>query len=291
MITVCTPTFNRAYCLSGVYDSLCSQNFRDFEWIIVDDGSTDETSKLVEGWSNEAPFLIRYIWQENSGKHVAVNTAINAAKGELFLIFDSDDRCTLTALNEFWLAWQSIEMRKDEIAGITVLSCYSDGEIIGSKFPFESEDFMHVFYDENKISGDKWDIHQTRILKEFSFPVFTGEKFCPEVVVWNRISSKYKTMFLNKPLKIVTYLPDGLSANSISHRISSCRTTLLCYSEQMDLNISLNTRFRASINYVRFSLHSDEPVAYLGRRWLFSFFAILPGLSLWVKDRYALSRK
>ena len=99
--TVFTPTFNRAYTLQGVYESLAMQTFRDFEWIIVDDGSTDNTENLISEWKKEANFVIRYYYQTNQGKHIASNKGVKEAQGELFLFLDSDDRCVPQTLEVF----------------------------------------------------------------------------------------------------------------------------------------------------------------------------------------------
>ena len=101
VFTVFTPTYNRAYTLHRVYESLKAQTYRDFEWLIVDDGSNDNTRELIQKWQNESLFSIRYIYQQNSGKHIAFNRAVREAKGELFLTLDSDDACVEEALERF----------------------------------------------------------------------------------------------------------------------------------------------------------------------------------------------
>lgn len=120
--TVFTPTYNRVQTLSRVYESLQVQTFSDFEWLIVDDGSVDRTRELVEGWQMEACFPIHYLWQENQGKHVAFNYALQEARGELFLTLDSDDACVPEALERFYFHWNAIpENRKGQFSAVTAL--------------------------------------------------------------------------------------------------------------------------------------------------------------------------
>jgi len=258
-ITVCTPTFNRGSYLDRVFDSLCIQDFCSFEWIIVDDGSTDQTDFVVNGIASIAKFPVIYIKQPNSGKHVAVNKALDLARGELFLVLDSDDRCTADALSFFYTEWQGICDRKTEVAGITVLTMDRNGEVVGSPFPYERcIDFLPQFYERFRVMGDKWNIHQTAILKEYRFPETPNENFCPEGLVWNRIATRYKMLFVNKPLGIKEYLPDGLSANITKRRIHSPINTMMYYHELIESNLSLISRLRGAVNYFRFALHSRK---------------------------------
>lgn len=259
LITVFTPTFNRGIYLNRVFESLLIQDFKLFEWIIIDDGSNDETELIVNKIVNICEFEIKYIKQNNSGKHVAINKAVDLARGELFLILDSDDRCKLGALSFFHNEWKKISYKANEIAGITVLTEFENGKIVGSSFPFERMiDFLPKFYSKYKVKGDKWDIHQTIVMKKYRFPETLNEKFCPEGLVWNRISKEYKTLFINKSMKIVEYLPDGLSSNILNARINSPINTLTYYEELVKNSLYIKAYFRAVINYFRFAFHSKN---------------------------------
>src|SRR4028119_2117569 len=220
LFTVFTPTYNRAHTLHRVYDSLKAQTYRDFEWLIVDDGSTDDTKQLVEQWQKEANFPIRYIYQENAGKHVACNRGVREAKGELFLTFDSDDACVPEALERFKYHWDSIpEDKRDNFSAVTALCVDQDGKLVGNTFPFDITDSNSIeIHTKYNSFGDKWGFQRTEVLKEFPFPEFPGEKFIAEGIVWNRLSSKYQTRYVNEKLKIVEYREDGITASSARMR-------------------------------------------------------------------------
>ena len=260
--TVFTPTYNRAHTLHRVYDSLHTQTYRDFEWLIIDDGSTDNTKELVEQWQKEANFPIRYIHQENAGKHVACNRGVCEAKGELFLTFDSDDACVPETLERFKYHWDSIpEDKRESFSAITALCVDREGRLVGNLFPFDIID-SNTFEMETKyhIVGDKWGFQRTDVLKEFPFPEIPGEKFVTEGIVWNRLSHKYQTRFVNEKLKIVEYMNDGLTASSVRVRASNPLGARLYYQEYLRLDIPLNKKIKNLINYIRFSFHADTSI-------------------------------
>ena len=142
--TVFTATYNRAHTLHRVYDSLKAQTFRDFEWLVVDDGSSDTTEDLVRQWRRQSDFAIRYIWQNNAGKHIAVNRGVQQARGELFLIVDSDNAFVSEALERLKFHWDSIpEGEKEEFSAVTCLCEDPDGNLVGSRFPFDPLTRIH----------------------------------------------------------------------------------------------------------------------------------------------------
>ena len=157
--TVFTATYNRAHVLHRVYESLRAQTFRDFEWLVVDDGSTDETRALIEGWRDEANFPIRYYHQEeNQGKHVAYNRAVTLARGRLFLTLDSDDACVAHALERFNQYWNAIpEHERPKFSAITCLCADHKGHVLGKPFPDQvvDSDSLDCRY-RLKVRGEKW---------------------------------------------------------------------------------------------------------------------------------------
>jgi len=255
--SVFTPTYNRAHTLNGVYESLCNQSFTNFEWIIIDDGSVDKTGLLVKGWQEQGKMNIRYFKQKNQGKHVAHNFAVDMAKGELFLVFDSDDRCTPEALETFKRYWDDIPLeKKGEYSTISALCMNQKGEVLGGEYPENINDIHSVKQQiALRSNGDKWGVNTTKSMREYKFPVFPSERFIPEGIVWNGLSKKYSTRFINKPLKIVEYLEDGLTGSSTLIRAKSPKGTTLAYQEQLGLPIGIINKLRAAINFVRFSLH------------------------------------
>ncbi|MBD2002390.1 MULTISPECIES: glycosyltransferase family 2 protein [Cyanophyceae] len=258
--TVFTPTYNRAYTLHRVYQSLKSQTYRDFEWLIIDDGSTDNTRELVEQWQQEANFPIRYIYQENQGKYIAWNRGVEEAKGELFLCFDSDDECVPEALERFIFHWKSIpETQKEKFSSVVSLCKDRNGKLIGTKFPQDitDSDFLSLQY-KLKVKGDKWGFDKTSVLKKCLFPVIKGEKHIPEGVVWNAVARNYNTRFVNEVLKIVEYLPDGLSRCKTTSKyacgVKIWHKSLLNEYTDWFWHAPLSF-FRSSVNYSRFSFH------------------------------------
>jgi hypothetical protein len=180
------------------------------------------------------------------------------ANGELFLTFDSDDACVPETLERFKYHWDSIpEDKRDKFSAVTALCVDRDGRLVGNTFPFDISD-SNTFEMETKyrILGDKWGFQRTDVLKEFPFPEIPGEKFITEGIVWNRLSNKYQTRFVNEKLKIVEYMIDGLTASSVRMRARNPIGARLYYQEYLRLNIPLKTKFKNLINYIRFSFHA-----------------------------------
>jgi glycosyltransferase involved in cell wall biosynthesis len=203
--TVFTGTRNRAHTLPRVYESLKAQTFRDFEWLIIDNESTDGTPELIARWQAEADFPIRYIYHANRGQHGSANRGAQEARGELFLRFDSDDSCEPNALERLKHHWDSIPPdERHRFAGVTVLTNNERGEIHGTRFPFDptDSDSIEIRY-RYKVQGEKWGVLRTEIAREFPFPEIPGYVgLMPSSIVWNAIARRYKTRYVNEALKI-----------------------------------------------------------------------------------------
>jgi len=202
--TVFTPTYNRADTLYRVYDSLCQQTFRDFEWLIVDDGSEDTTQNIVSQWQADAKFPIHYYWQANQGKAVAANYAAQKANGALFLPLDSDDACVPTALERLYFHWQSIpRAERQKFSAVTCLCMDENGQLVGTRFPRDiidsnSAEIRYRYH----VRGEKWGFQRTDMLREYRFPTDTAVNHIPEGILWNAIAKKYRTRFVNEILRI-----------------------------------------------------------------------------------------
>lgn len=254
MITVFTPTYNRASLLSRLYDTLILQTYKNFEWIIVDDGSKDNTKEVVNSFVTERKIDIHFVQQENGGKHRAINTGVSLAKGELFFILDSDDVLPNNALELVAENYKSIKDNAS-FAGVSGIDGYFDGQSIGTGLPSEllncnSVDIRYKYH----VKGDMKEIFRTSVMKEFPFPDIEGEKFCPEVLVWNRIARKYKLRYFNKIIYKVEYQPEGLTSNIVKARMNSPIASMICYSEILQLDIPFIDKFKTAINYWRFRL-------------------------------------
>lgn len=212
--TVFTPTHNRAETLSRVLESLRSQTFRDFEWLVIDDGSTDQTRELVDIWSRDLDieFPIRYLWQENAHKKVAHNRAVKEARGEMLVVFDSDDRCVPNALERFWRHWSAIPgQEKERFVGVSGLCMDDAGVIVGNRFPtneYIDSDSLEVKY-RHGISGEKWGAMRVDVLRAFPFREDIPG-YVPEGTVWYAIARNYKVRFFNEALRVYSQDVPGL---------------------------------------------------------------------------------
>ena len=258
--TVFTPTYNRAHLIHRVYESLQKQTLKDFEWLVVDDGSSDNTKEVIEKFKQSANFPIRYIYQENGGKHRAFNRGVKEAQGEFFLTADSDDWFLDDALEKLKKYWDLIpKEEKEHFSAVTGLCQDQDGNIIGDKYPkdiFDSNSFETTFI--YKIKGEKWGFQRTEVLKKFPFQEFEGEKFIAESSVWFKLSKQYKTRYINEPLRIYEINEDSLSSDTINLRIKNPKGTFYTYSQQIFLPIPLKFRLKSMINCIKFSLYKKE---------------------------------
>ena len=250
MITVFTPTYNRAKLLPDLYESLKRQTCKKFEWVIVDDGSTDDTESLVKQWIPQADFSICYTKKENGGKQRAVNLGVQKAKGEYFFIVDSDDILTDNAV-ETALKW--FDTIKDEkgFGGIGGQKGYKNGKAIGESFDGVYLDATSLERAKYHITGDKAEIFYTDVLKKFPFPEFEGEKFVPEALVYNRIAQAgYKLRWFNEIVYLAEYLPDGYSANVDRLLISNWKGYSLYVKELIQSNGPLKAKLIPLAGYI-----------------------------------------
>lgn len=219
--TIATPTYNRANVLHRVYDSLNAQTYKDFEWIIVDDGSTDTTANLVEKWKNDAEYPIRYYYQENSGKHMAINHAVRCAEGELFVIADSDDSFKPESLEKLLYYWKQISKEeRDQFRGVTCRCYDARTEVpIGVEFPNGIHDILGIKAKFTcRYNFEMWGFNRTDVMREYPFPETAGQglAFYPESVIWDRMGMKYKVRFVSDALR--AYYQDQENATTVKKR-------------------------------------------------------------------------
>ena len=204
LFTIFTATFNRAHTLHRVFDSLQTQSLQDLEWLIVDDGSTDQTAEMVAAWEKVARFKIRYVRQEHGGKHIAYNRALKEAHGRFFAVLDSDDALLPHALERIHWHWNSIpQSQRPHYWAVAGLACNEDGQIVGDQFPsspFDSN-FRDLRY-VHRIHGEKFFVSPTAILCKYPFPEISGTQFIPEVVVWFEIAKTYKHRSVNEVCRV-----------------------------------------------------------------------------------------
>ena len=210
-LTVFTPTYNRAHTLPRTYESLVKQDCKEFIWLIVDDGSTDQTKELVRKWQAEKTgFEIRYIYKPNGGMHTAHNTAYENIDTELNVCIDSDDSMAEGAVRAILNKWKQV---KDKgYAGLIGLDANFSGEIIGKGFPKEMRETTLEGYYASGGAGDKKLVYRTDIIKKYPpYPVFPGEKYVALAYKYRLIDQDYKLAVIDQILCNVEYQIDGSS--------------------------------------------------------------------------------
>jgi glycosyltransferase involved in cell wall biosynthesis len=286
MITVFTPTYNRAKLLPRLYQSLKTQTNKNFEWLIVDDGSVDETENLITKYIIENRMPIRYYKQENAGKHIAINKGLDKANGRYFFIVDSDDYLTNESIQKI-LEW--FENVDDKIAGVVGRKCYSSLDKIGSSFPkvtFISNHIKKIYIDH--IKGDLAEVYRTDIMRQNKFPFFQNEKYCAEGLLWNRIAREQDSFFFDECVYIAEYQPDGLSSKSARLRHASPTYAHLYYSELLEYKkLSLKIKLRTYINLWRFSFNKPSLVNKNFRKFtLLSFISLPIGILIFLIENF-----
>jgi glycosyltransferase involved in cell wall biosynthesis len=291
-ITIFTPTYNRCATLPRLYASLQEQSSKNFEWLIIDDGSTDGTAELVAEWQRtNAEFPIVYRWKPNGGKHTAHNLSLTLARGRYFAIMDSDD----------WYAPDGIKVLKDHwdrlgedyvnYSNVEGLCAHPDGSLIGSRYPtdiFDSDNFS-ITYQRDK-SGDTAGMYRLDVLKEFPFPN-DENTFITEGLIWNRIANQYKTRFINVIIGFKEYLQIGLTNRTLRSKLKTAKYSCLYTREILVTknNIPAKLWLRLQLNYIRYALHSGIPIRQQFREApsrLYFIIFFIPGLLLYTRDQF-----
>ena len=287
LITVFTPTYNRAHLLPRVYESLCKQTFRDFEWVIVDDGSVDDTKSVADQLTmDNGQLIIRYFYQENGGKHRAINRGVKEARGELFLILDSDDTLPPDSLELINLYYQQI---KDDASfgGVCGYMAHHDGTVIGHgcDVPVLDTNSIDLRY-KYHVAGDMLEVFRTTVMREIPFPDIEGEKFVPEALVWNRIACKYKLRVFHEVVYYRDYLDGGLTDKIVKIRMKSPIASMMAYAELNSYDIPFMSKVKAAINYWRFrccTRHLNGNVNYPRLKWWWNW--VMPvGVVMHMRD-------
>lgn len=212
LLTIFTPAYNRAHTLPRTYQSLLRQDCKDFIWLVIDDGSSDNTAELVHKWQEQDNgFEIRYIYKENGGMHTAHNTAYENMDTELNTCIDSDDELADGAVRKILDKWLAVKGKG--YAGIIGLDAdMNTGKVIGTGFPASMEDTTLVGYYANGGCGDKKLVYRTDVINQYPpYPVFEGEKYVALGYKYRLIDQEYKMAILNEVLCNVEYQADGSS--------------------------------------------------------------------------------
>lgn len=252
-LTIFTPAYNRAHTISRTYESLKRQTCKDFEWLIIDDGSTDNTAEIVKPWMEQADFKIRYIRQENQGMHGAHNTAYDNITTELNTCIDSDDWMPDDAVEKIVTFWNSIEDKN--VAGILGLDITEGGNVIGSKFKRSGEiTTLQGFYAAGG-TGDKKLVYRTDVIQKYpKYPLFEGERYVGLAYKYMLIDQDYKLVTLNEPLVVVEYQQDGSSMNMYNQYWRNPKGFAFYRRTEMICAPSWKRRFMSCVHYVASSI-------------------------------------
>jgi len=294
LITVFTPAFNRRHTLPRVFQALQEQTFTQFEWLVVDDGSTDGTKEAVLGWMGYSHFPLRYFYQENSGKHMAWNRAVLEASGKYFIVLDSDDSCVPEALERFFNAWEKVETPKS-YAAVIALCKTKNGLVHGSRFPKHLSDHLTMSL-RYRMFGEKWECWRTEVLRAFPFPSGIRGAF-PESYVMNRIARQYQCVYINEALRI--YHEDEPSLTRLSDPSRNSQGQVMVHSDFLNHYLDKFfwnpfVFFLAAIKFVRHSFHlKNGPIhqwkSLRGNARFIWIFALIPGW--FVFNREKIGRK
>lgn len=285
-LTIFTPTYNRAHTLGRTYESLCRQSCRDFEWLIVDDGSQDGTPELVEGWIAQGRIPIRCIRQQNQGMHGAHNTAYRHIATELNTCIDSDDYMPDDAVERIVAFWR--EHGSERYAGLVGLDCDPRGRVIGTEFPEDlRETTLQEFYARGG-RGDKKLVYRTDVVARYpEYPLFEGERYVGLAYKYMLIDRDYRLLTLNRPLVVVEYQTDGSSVNMYRQYWNNPRGFAFFRRTEMVCAPTWRRRFVSCIHYVASSLIArDRRFVAASPRPGLTLCALLPGLLWYAVIRY-----
>ena len=258
-LTIITTTYNRENQIQELYKSLELQKVKDFSWIVIDDGSVDNTAETMGKIINAASFPVSYIAKENGGKHTALNVGIKEINTDLTMIVDSDDQLLPEAIEEINKLHEKYKSDK-EVGAYCFQKCRSDGNPILS---LEKDEFIASYVDyriKGNRPGDMAEVFKTKALKEFPFPEFEREKFLSEDVVWIQIGLKYKFVFKNKAIYKCEYLENGLTANDKPIKFASPKGSMLRGKMLMNKACGIVANIKGGIIYNVYRVDNNSPL-------------------------------
>lgn len=288
-LTVFTPTYNRAYLLPRLYESLCKQTNKDFIWLIIDDGSTDNTKELIDQWKLEHKITIQYHWKKNGGMHTGHNAAYSIIKTELNVCIDSDDMMPKNAVELILNKWNTITT-KDKIAGIIGLDADNNNIIIGTEIPKHLKQGNLIdLYKKYGVKGDKKIVLRTDIIKEFSrYPEFHNEKLVPLGTLYRQIGHHYDFIYTDEIYCIVEYQAEGSSASILKQYKQSPRGFAYARVIEKQYSTSFLENCKSSIHLVSSAIFANDllllnkgPKIYLN----YLLFPLGWILNLWIKRK------
>jgi len=256
-LAIITTTYNRGYCIHQVYDSLKSQNSKDFMWLVIDDGSTDDTKYIIDEFIKEDLVEIKYYWHSNKGMHGARNLAYDKVDTEINVIIDSDDWLANDAVNKIIGFWK--RNKKKNIAGIISLNCKPDGTVIGGRFPEKiKKTTVTEMSDKLNMHGDKKFIYRSELTSLYPYPEIEGENYFPASYKFRMLDLNYKMLIMNEVTCFVDYNNNSASLGRIN-QYKTCAKGFSFYRNEM-IRISKNPKYivKQTIHYIATSLFSKD---------------------------------
>ena len=290
LITVFTPAFNRAHTIWRTYQSLCRQTCKDFIWMVIDDGSTDNTAELVLKWKENSEFEIIYIYQQNQGMHGAHNTAYQNITTELNVCIDSDDYMPDGAIELITNFWRNNGSEK--YAGIIGLDVDLNQQIIGTEFPNNLKETTLTDFYANGGKGDKKLVYRTEVIKKYpEYPIFDNEKYVGLAYKYMLIDQNYTLLTINRPLVVVEYQQDGSSNNMLRQYWNNPKGFAFYRKTEMVLAPTLKRRFMSCIHYVSSSIISkNKNFIKESPKKLLTILSILPGFGLFLYIKFKIKQ-
>lgn len=281
-LTILTPTYNRSFYLSKLYKSLLKQDNKDqFVWMIVDDGSSDDTRQYITDLKKDGLINIEYIYKKNGGKHTAINKAYAYLNSEYVMIVDSDDYLKENAISQILTDWETLENNCD-VNAVFYLRGYENGEVIGQSFPNEGK-VLYLDYMNMRVSGDKLYVFRSEFLKKYPFPVFENENFLGEVVVWGKMALDGTYIYLiNKILYITEYLENGLTKSGRYLRLKNINGSI-CYADTfLNHKFSLFLRVKCMLLSISYEMVKKDTIKFCYKYNMFlSLLLYIPSIFLY----------
>ena len=283
LLTVCTPTYNRAHTLPRLYESLMRQTSQDFEWLVVDDGSVDSTRELVDGWIAESRIRVRYVYKENGGKPSAHNLGVRMAAGELFFCVDSDDYLTDNAVELILSAWEKSE---ENSVGIIAYKVLTDGKCVTDIADKAVTAFtLKDGYDKHGLVGDTALVFKTEVIGKFEFPSFEGEKFIPEGYLYDKIDGCGELTVLRENVYVCEYLGDGYTANMKRILYKNPNGYFAYIENRLRIDRGIKHKFLDSVRYMAMAIAHKKPRKIRDAVYpLIALAAYVPGRMLYMRD-------
>lgn len=287
-LTIYTPAYNKGDTLNRTFKSLVKQTNHNFEWILINDGSTDQTDSIVKKFKNP-PFKWKYINKKNEGLSSVMNLAAKECKTEFILRLDADDYLTPEAVQTILEHLDDNEVKSPNIAALVFLTCYSDGKICGYH-PFSSN-FICNFWDyrfKYKAIGDRAEVFKNKVFSQYPMPVFKDERFCSEGYTWNKISDSYDAIYYTDTIYIRDYVENSITTLGAQVRIKNPKGEQLILADILNRKIPLKIFIKVSMLYYRYSLHTNYSLKKLimDIPILATVIGIIPGSILYLIEKH-----